>query len=145
MVFTIAMIHAGLVSAIFAFLLWSLPGAIGMYGLSLGVQRMPDQLPPIVYALLSGMNASTVGIIALAAVQVSQTPTTESLFAQAYIVEACAESDPRPLDQNPGYLGSMCWHLLQCSLVFPCLDRRGWSSYCTLGRLACTTSGQAQG
>ena len=71
MVFTIAMIHAGLVSAVFAFLLWSLPGAIGMYGLSLGVQKMPDQLPPIVYALLSGMNASTVGIIALAAVQVS--------------------------------------------------------------------------
>lgn len=70
MVFTIAMIHAGLVSAVFAFLLWSLPGAIGMYGLSLGVQRMPDRLPPIVYALLSGMNASTVGIIALAAVQV---------------------------------------------------------------------------
>ena len=71
MVFTIAMIHAGLVSAVFAFLLWSLPGAIGMYGLSLGVQKMPDQLPPIVYALLSGMNASTVGIIALAAVQAS--------------------------------------------------------------------------
>lgn len=44
-----------------------------MYGLSLGVQRMPDRLPPIVYAFLSGMNASTVGIIALAAVQVRVT------------------------------------------------------------------------
>lgn len=77
MVFTIAMIHAGLVSALFAFLLWSLPGAIGMYGLSLGVQRMPDRLPPIVYALLSGMNASTVGIIALAAVQVGLTLVME--------------------------------------------------------------------
>ena len=70
MLFTIAMIHAGLISAIVAFLLWSLPGALGMYGLSLGVRKMPDQLPPIVYAFLSGMNASTVGIIALAAVQV---------------------------------------------------------------------------
>lgn len=44
-----------------------------MYGLSLGVQRMPDRLPPVVYAFLSGMNASTVGIIALAAVQVRVT------------------------------------------------------------------------
>lgn len=49
----------------------SLPGAIGMYGLSLGVQRIGDTLPDIVYALLSGLNASTVGIIALAAVQVN--------------------------------------------------------------------------
>lgn len=65
------MIRAGVVGAVFAFLLWSLPGAIGMYGFSLGVQQMPDRLPPAVYALLSGLNASTVGIVALAAVQVS--------------------------------------------------------------------------
>lgn len=71
MVFCIALIHAGLAPAIFAFVLWSLPGAIGMYGLSLGVQKMPEKLPPPAYALLSGLNASTVGIIALAAVQVS--------------------------------------------------------------------------
>lgn len=71
MVFCIAMIRAGIVGAMFTFLIWSLPGAIGMYGLSLGVQKMPDQLPPAVYALLSGLNASTVGIIALAAVQVN--------------------------------------------------------------------------
>lgn len=67
MVFTIAMTHAGIVSAVFAFLLWNLPGAIGMYGLSLGVRRMPDRLPSVIYAFLSGMNVSTVGIIALAA------------------------------------------------------------------------------
>jgi len=48
----------------------SLPGAIGMYALSLGVQRIHDVLPPIAYAFLSGLNASTVGIVALAAVQV---------------------------------------------------------------------------
>jgi chromate transport protein ChrA len=70
MIFCISLIHAGVVPAIFAFFLWSLPGAIGMYGLSLGVQHMPERLPSIAYALLSGMNASTVGIIALAAVQV---------------------------------------------------------------------------
>lgn len=70
MVFYIALIHAGIVPAIFVFALWSLPGAVGMYVLSLGVQRMPERLPPIVYALLSGLNASTVGIIALAAMKV---------------------------------------------------------------------------
>lgn len=70
MLFCIVLVHAGILSAILAFLIWSLPGAIGMYALSLGVQQMPDVLPPIVYALLSGLNASTVGIIALAAVQV---------------------------------------------------------------------------
>ena len=93
MVFTIAMIHAGFVSAVFAFLLWSLPGAIGMYGLSLGVQRMPDRLPPIVYAFLSGMNASTVGIVALAAVQVYLTITRKLYSPWAYNFAACAESD----------------------------------------------------
>ncbi|KAJ4383875.1 hypothetical protein N0V86_000718 [Didymella sp. IMI 355093] len=90
MVFTIAMIHAGLVSAVFAFLLWSLPGAIGMYGLSLGVQRMPDRLPPIVYAFLSGMNASTVGIIALAAVQLAQKAIQDRLTRILVIAGACA-------------------------------------------------------
>lgn len=70
MVFYIALIHAGILPAIFAFALWSLPGAVGMYALALGVQKMPERLPPIVYALLSGLNASTVGIIALAAMKV---------------------------------------------------------------------------
>ncbi|KAG9200771.1 hypothetical protein G6514_006627 [Epicoccum nigrum] len=84
------MIHAGLVSAVFAFLLWSLPGAIGMYGLSLGVQKMPDRLPPIVYALLSGMNASTVGIIALAAVQLAQKAINDNLTRILVILGACA-------------------------------------------------------
>lgn len=49
----------------------SLPGAIGMFGLVLGVAKLDQNLPTIVYAFLSGLNASTVGIIALAAVQVN--------------------------------------------------------------------------
>lgn len=58
------MVHAGFIPAVLAFILWSLPGAIAMYGLSLGVQQMNEILPGPVYALLSGLNASTVGIIA---------------------------------------------------------------------------------
>jgi chromate transport protein ChrA len=60
-------------------LVTSLPGAIGMYGLSLGVSRIGDTLPPPVYALLSGLNAATVGIIALAAVQLAQKAITDKI------------------------------------------------------------------
>ncbi|OAL56718.1 chromate ion transporter-like protein [Pyrenochaeta sp. DS3sAY3a] len=90
MVFCIAMIHAGVVSAMVAFLLWSLPGAIAMYGLSLGVQNMPDKLPSLVYALLSGMNASTVGIIALAAVQLAEKAIQDPITRILVIFGACA-------------------------------------------------------
>ncbi|ORY02451.1 chromate ion transporter-like protein [Clohesyomyces aquaticus] len=90
MVFCIALIHAGLLPAIFVFLLWSLPGAIGMYGLSLGVQKMPDVLPPIAYALLSGLNASTVGIIALAAVQLAEKAIKDKVTRILVIFGACA-------------------------------------------------------
>ena len=43
-----------------------------MFALSIGVGRVQQSLPDPVYALLSGLNASTVGIIALAAVQLSE-------------------------------------------------------------------------
>ncbi|KAJ4991708.1 chromate transporter [Stagonosporopsis vannaccii] len=90
MVFCISMIRAGIVGAIFTFLLWSLPGAIGMYGLSLGVQQMPDRLPPAVYAMLSGLNASTVGIVALAAVQLAEKAIKDRLMRILVIMGACA-------------------------------------------------------
>jgi chromate transport protein ChrA len=57
----------------------SLPGAVGMYGLSLGVSRIGETLPAPVYALLSGLNAATVGIIALAAVQLADKAITDKL------------------------------------------------------------------
>lgn len=57
----------------------SLPGAIGMYGLSVGVSRVGNTLPIPVYALLSGLNAATVGIIALAAVRLSERAITDRL------------------------------------------------------------------
>jgi hypothetical protein len=42
-----------------------------MYALSLGVERIDETLPKPVYAFLSRLNASIVGIIALAAVQLA--------------------------------------------------------------------------
>lgn len=58
---------------------YSLPGAVGMYALSLGVSNMNDTLPRPVYALLCGLNSATVGIIALAAVQLGQRAITDKL------------------------------------------------------------------
>jgi hypothetical protein len=84
------LIHAGLAAAVLAFILWSLPGAVGMYVLSLVVQKIPDKLPPIVYALLSGMNASTVGIIALAAVQLAEKAIKDRITRILVIFGACA-------------------------------------------------------
>ncbi|KAJ3518081.1 hypothetical protein NLJ89_g91 [Agrocybe chaxingu] len=79
MLFNIAHIHAGHIPAMFVFLLWSLPGAIAMYGLSLGVEKISETLPAPAYALLSGLNAATVGIIALAAVQLARKAITDPL------------------------------------------------------------------
>ena len=48
-----------------------------MYGLSLGISNINEVLPGPVYALLSGLNAATVGVITLAAVQLSQKSITD--------------------------------------------------------------------
>ena len=61
-----------------------------MYALSLGVQRIDEILPAQVYALLSGLNASTVGIIALAAVQLAEKAIKDKLTRILVILGACA-------------------------------------------------------
>jgi len=50
-----------------------------MYGLSIGVSNIQEGLPRAVYALLSGLNSATVGIIALAAVQLSEKAITDKM------------------------------------------------------------------
>ena len=50
-----------------------------MYGLSVGVSHIGENLPRAVYGLLSGLNAATVGIIALAAVQLAQKAITDKM------------------------------------------------------------------
>ncbi|KAK6523363.1 hypothetical protein TWF281_001343 [Arthrobotrys megalospora] len=90
MLFCLVLLHAGFIPAIFVFLTWSLPGAIGMYALSVGVQNISDVLPGPVYPLLSGLNASTVGIIALAAVQLAEKAIIDKLTRILVIAGACA-------------------------------------------------------
>ncbi|KAM0584290.1 hypothetical protein ACHAP6_007484 [Verticillium nonalfalfae] len=77
--YCINLIHDGFLPAFLGFFIWSLPGALGMYGLSIGVSNIGDSLPGPVYALLSGLNASTVGIIAVAAVQLSEKAITDRM------------------------------------------------------------------
>ncbi|EXK36729.1 hypothetical protein FOMG_09892 [Fusarium oxysporum f. sp. melonis 26406] len=77
--YCINLIHDGFLPALLSFFIWSLPGALGMYGLSIGVSNIGDTLPGPVYALLSGLNASTVGIIAVAAVQLSEKAITDKI------------------------------------------------------------------
>ncbi|KAL8812476.1 MAG: hypothetical protein Q9200_001006 [Gallowayella weberi] len=50
-----------------------------MYGLSVGISHVGETLPLPVYALLSGLNAATVGIIALAAVNLAGRAVTDKL------------------------------------------------------------------
>lgn len=79
MLYCINLIRGGFMAAVLSFLIWSLPGAIGMYGLSIGVSNINERLPGPVYALLSGLNAATVGVIALAAVELSQKAITDKM------------------------------------------------------------------
>ncbi|KAM7214770.1 putative chromate transport protein [Rhypophila decipiens] len=79
MLYCINLIRDGFLAALFSFLIWSLPGALGMYGLSVGVANIDETLPRPVYALLSGLNAATVGVIALAAVELAHKAITDKL------------------------------------------------------------------
>lgn len=76
---SIAVVKHGVLPGLFAFLCWSLPGAIGMAALGVGVSRIPDTLPGAVLALLTGLNAAAVGLIGLAAFQLSKAAGTDSL------------------------------------------------------------------
>lgn len=53
--------------------------AIAAFCLALGVQSIGEELPAPVYALLSSLNSATVGIITLAAIQLSEKAATDKL------------------------------------------------------------------
>ena len=61
-----------------------------MYGLSIGVSNIDETLPRPVYALLSGLNAATVGVIALAAVELSGKAITDRLTRVVVFLTAAA-------------------------------------------------------
>ena len=61
-----------------------------MYALFIGVSRLSDKLPLPVYALLSGLNASVVGAIAFAAVQLADKAITDKFSRLVVVLSACA-------------------------------------------------------
>jgi chromate transport protein ChrA len=79
MIYHINVMHYGFWTGFLSFFVWSLPTALAGFGLALGVGQVGEQLPLPVYALLSGLNSATVGIIALAAVQLSNKAITDTL------------------------------------------------------------------
>ncbi|OQO14830.1 hypothetical protein B0A48_00212 [Cryoendolithus antarcticus] len=86
----INMLHYDLLNGVLAFLIWSLPMALAAFGLALGVHNIGAQLPDPVYALLSGLNSATVGIIALAAIQLSAKAITDRLTRVLVFLGAAA-------------------------------------------------------
>lgn len=77
--FSIAVVTNGVLPGLFAFLLWSLPGAVGMVAIGIGISKIPDQLPGPVLALFTGLNAAAVGLIALAAFQLGGAAGTDRI------------------------------------------------------------------
>lgn len=59
-----------------------------MAALAAGVRSFPDKLPPIVLALLTGLNASAVGLIALAAYQLSLAAVTDGTSRLVLLMSA---------------------------------------------------------
>ena len=71
-------------------MLWALPDAVGMFGLAQGISKIESILPDPVYALLSGLNAATVGLIAPAGLQLSTQTITDGFSRTILIGTACA-------------------------------------------------------
>jgi chromate transport protein ChrA len=61
-----------------------------MYALAIGISHVSNILPSPVYALLSGLNAATVGVIAFAAVQLATKAITDPLSRLIVVFSACA-------------------------------------------------------
>ena len=79
MLYSINVIRSGFLAGLISLGLWTLPGAAGMYGLALGINQVSEVLPPVVYSFLTGLNSGTVGVILLAAVQLSEKAITDKL------------------------------------------------------------------
>lgn len=61
-----------------------------MYALAIGISHVSTTLPLPIYALLSGLNASVVGVIAFAAVQLATKAITDPLSRLIVVFSACA-------------------------------------------------------
>ncbi|KAM0788750.1 hypothetical protein ACM66B_002842 [Microbotryomycetes sp. NB124-2] len=77
--FSISCLHDGTLAGLWSFFLLTAPCAVIMAGVAFGVRRIPDTLPDIVFALFTGINAAAVGLVLLAAYQLSNKVVTDGL------------------------------------------------------------------
>ncbi|GAA5892657.1 uncharacterized protein JCM6883_007430 [Sporobolomyces salmoneus] len=94
--FAISCLHDGTLCGLWSFILLTAPCAIIMTGVAFAVRRIPSTLPDIVFALFTGLNAATVGLVALAAYQLSKKvvtdKTTRLLLFFSGAIASCYES-----------------------------------------------------
>ncbi|GAA5837579.1 hypothetical protein JCM3766R1_006851 [Sporobolomyces carnicolor] len=94
--FAISCLHDGTLCGLWSFVLLTAPGALLVTAAAFGVQRIPSTLPDIVFALFTGINAATVGLVALAAYQLSNKVVTDqatrALLLMSGAVASCYES-----------------------------------------------------
>jgi len=60
-----------------------------MLEIGLGVRNVQTTLPSLIYALLSGLNSATVGLIALAGVRLSERAITGNMTRLLVCASAC--------------------------------------------------------
>ncbi|GAA5844686.1 hypothetical protein JCM5353_001500 [Sporobolomyces roseus] len=94
--FAISCLHDGTLCGLWSFFLLTAPCAIIMAGVAFAVRRIPETLPNIVFALFTGLNAATVGLVALAAYQLSKKVVTDQttllLLFFSGAIASCYES-----------------------------------------------------
>jgi len=94
--FAISCLHDGTLCGLWSFVLLTAPCAIIMTGVAFAVRRIPETLPNIVFALFTGLNAATVGLVALAAYQLSKKVVTDQttllLLFFSGAIASCYES-----------------------------------------------------
>ncbi|KAK4056577.1 hypothetical protein OIO90_002425 [Microbotryomycetes sp. JL221] len=77
--FSISCLHDGTLAGLWSFFLLTAPCAFIMAGVAFGVRNIPNTLPDIVFALFTGINAAAVGLVALAAYQLTNKVVTDGL------------------------------------------------------------------
>ncbi|KDQ53507.1 hypothetical protein JAAARDRAFT_72469 [Jaapia argillacea MUCL 33604] len=88
--FTVALLRGGILCGVWSFVLGTFPGSIAMIALGYGVKNIPPDLPEAVLSLFTGLNSAAVGLIALAAYQLSHKAVTDHLSAIMLFVSAAA-------------------------------------------------------
>ncbi|KAG0280231.1 hypothetical protein BGZ95_010830 [Linnemannia exigua] len=77
--YSLALVRSGFLASIFAFLLWSVPGAIVMTVAGVLIGDLNDTIPLWATRLEQGLAAAAVGLVALAAYKMSTTLATDKL------------------------------------------------------------------